>query len=178
MEDILAEWQTAWNRTKRRVCKGLTIMISRIKVNKELSEPVTVKFRFLTCHINNSFQITLSILQAAYLLQQRPGYLSRQASIQTTSTRTGHMSWWNVSLQSFCDTDFYLCKYCKHYNFNSTVFKQIIHYVNVTFLFLFLVTSLIGRCLMAKKMPHCKFQVFYTNFKLSRLDLYLDWEFR
>ena len=42
MEDILAEWQTGWNLTRRRVtrrlvwfhavCKGLTIMISRLKV--------------------------------------------------------------------------------------------------------------------------------------------------
>ena len=42
MEDILAEWQTAWDLTRRRVtqrlvwfqavCKGLAIIISRLKV--------------------------------------------------------------------------------------------------------------------------------------------------
>ena len=46
LEDILAEWQTAWNLTRRRVtrrliwfqtfCKGLTIMISRLKVNRKI----------------------------------------------------------------------------------------------------------------------------------------------
>ena len=38
LEDILAEWQTAWNLTRdlvwfQAVCKDLTIMISRLKVN-------------------------------------------------------------------------------------------------------------------------------------------------
>ena len=42
LEDILAEWQTVWNLTRRRVtrclilfhavCKGLTIIFSRLKV--------------------------------------------------------------------------------------------------------------------------------------------------
>ena len=34
LKDILAEWQTAWNLTRCWItCKGLTIMISRLKIN-------------------------------------------------------------------------------------------------------------------------------------------------
>ena len=60
MEDILAVWQTAWNLIRRQitrhlvwfqaVCKGLTIMISRLKV-KSYGRRITSSYSKLSTYM-------------------------------------------------------------------------------------------------------------------------------